>query len=52
MVRCPACGSYRVFVVVSPERRARGFQCEAKWTRVPATVSNEPPAPSRADHPH
>jgi len=51
MVRCPSCGSYRVFVIVSPERRARCIQCGAKWVRVPATVSDEPPVPSRTDHP-
>jgi hypothetical protein len=51
MVRCPSCGSYRVFVIVTPERRARCIHCGAKWTRVPATVGDDLPLPTWADHP-
>ena len=52
MVRCPSCGSYRVFVIVSPERRARCIQCGSKWTRVPVTLSEEPPVAIGAEsHP-
>jgi len=52
MVRCPSCGSYRVFVIVSPERRARCIQCGSKWSRVPVTLSDEPPVAIGAEsHP-
>ncbi len=31
MVRCPACESFRIVVVVSPERRAFCTACGARW---------------------
>jgi hypothetical protein len=33
MTRCPTCGSYRIFVVVTPDRRAACLECGADWKR-------------------
>jgi len=33
MTRCPTCGSYRIFVVVAPDRRATCLDCGGDWHR-------------------
>jgi hypothetical protein len=40
MVRCPSCGSFRVFVIVAAERRTRCIECGSAWSR-PVSIDED-----------
>jgi Zn-finger nucleic acid-binding protein len=56
MPRCPACESFRIVVVVSPERRAFCVRCGARWLQdgslqravrtAPEVLANPEPTPA------